>query len=49
MEKNFIIKRIAMVENQLKTRNIKSESVLDAMRNVPRHLFVPENFCNCAY
>jgi protein-L-isoaspartate(D-aspartate) O-methyltransferase len=38
-----------MVEEQLKTRNIKSEAVLDAMRNVPRHLFVPENLLDSAY
>ena len=38
-----------MVEEQLKTRNIKSEAVLDAMRSVPRHLFVPENMLNYAY
>ena len=38
-----------MVEDQLKTRNIKSEAVLDAMRNVPRHFFVPKNLQNNAY
>ena len=38
-----------MVESQLKSRNIKSEIVLDAMRSVPRHLFVPENLKNSAY
>ncbi len=31
-----------MVEQQLKARDIRSEPVLDAMRTVPRHLFVPE-------
>ena len=38
-----------MVEWQLKTRGIKLNAVLDAMRNVPRHLFVPENMRNHAY
>ena len=38
-----------MVEGQLKTRNIKSETVLNAMRNVPRHLFVPKDLQNQAY
>jgi len=38
-----------MVEKQLKARNIKSEAVLDAMRTVPRHLFVPENMQSRAY
>jgi len=30
-----------MIKEQLQTRGIKSEAVLDAMRKVPRHLFVP--------
>ena len=38
-----------MVEEQLITRNIKSDSVLNAMYNVPRHLFVSENQQSCAY
>jgi len=41
--------RHEMVEAQLKKRNIKSESVLEAMRNVPRHLFVPKNEQSRAY
>ena len=38
-----------MVEYQLKKRNVMSEAVLNAMRNVPRHLFVPEIVQNRAY
>ena len=38
-----------MVTEQLKTRNIKSEAVLEAMRTVLRHLFVPENLQSYAY
>jgi protein-L-isoaspartate(D-aspartate) O-methyltransferase len=38
-----------MVSEQLKARNIKSEAVLEAMRSVPRHLFVPENLQKHAY
>ena len=38
-----------MVENQLKARKIMSERVLEAMSNLPRHLFVPENLQNHAY
>jgi protein-L-isoaspartate(D-aspartate) O-methyltransferase len=34
--------RSRMVEEQLKPRNIRDERVLAAMRQVPRHLFVPE-------
>jgi len=32
-----------MVEEQLKPRNITSEAVLNAMSNVPRHVFVPDD------
>ena len=46
---NFEILRRDMVEKQLKARNIKSEAVLDAMRTVPRHLFVPNNLHSHAY
>jgi protein-L-isoaspartate(D-aspartate) O-methyltransferase len=34
--------RAAMVEEQLRARDIQSPRVLDAMGRVPRHLFVPE-------
>ena len=34
--------RARMVEEQLAARDIRSARVLDAMRTVPRHLFVPE-------
>ena len=38
-----------MVEEQLAARDIKSPGVLDAMRKVPRHEFVPEAFRLGAY
>jgi len=38
-----------MVERQLKPRGIASESVLGAMLDVPRHLFVPEELKGRAY
>jgi len=41
--------RHQMVEEQLKKRRIKSEAVLEAMRTVPRHLFVPQNMQRYAY
>jgi protein-L-isoaspartate(D-aspartate) O-methyltransferase len=41
--------RNRMVENQLKTGDIKSNAVLDAMCKVPRHLFVPKDLQNYAY
>lgn len=34
--------RSRMVEEQLRARDIRDVRVLDAMRTVPRHLFVPE-------
>jgi len=46
---DFTVERHRMVDEQLITREIKSEAVLDAMRNVPRHLFLPENMQNYAY
>ena len=40
---------IKMAEEQLITRGIKSKAVLDAMKNVPRHLFVLEKNQSDAY
>ena len=45
----FNAERNEMVERQLVPRGIVSQAVLDAMRNVPRHLFVPGNMQNSAY
>ena len=41
--------RERMVRNQIARRNIKDEKVLDAMRSVPRHWFVPERLQRLAY
>ena len=49
MDHDFEKPRHTMVEAQLRARNIKSEAVLEAMRKVPRHLFVPENMQKYAY
>ncbi len=38
-----------MVERQLVHRGIKDKRVLDAMSQVPRHLFVPEDMRSLAY
>lgn len=35
--------RTRMVTEQLQARDIHNERVLDAMRSVPRHLFIPEH------
>ena len=41
--------RLLMVERQIKARGIKNERVLEAMRKVPRHLFVPSESLDSAY
>ena len=46
---DFAIARNRMVEEQLIPRGVVSEAVLDAMRNVPRHLFIPGNLQSYAY
>ena len=38
-----------MVEEQIIGRDVKDARVLDAMRSVPRHLFVPEEYLEYAY
>jgi protein-L-isoaspartate(D-aspartate) O-methyltransferase len=49
MEPDFQDLSIKMVNEQLITRNIKSPSILEAMKNVPRHLFVPKSQQKNAY
>lgn len=41
--------RKTMTEQQIKNRGITNKKVLDAMMEVPRHLFVPENYRKHAY
>lgn len=41
-ESTFASARAAMVSEQIAARGIKAPEVLDAMRRVPRHRFVPE-------
>ena len=41
--------REEMVEDQIERRGVKDPLVLEAMRKVPRHLFVPENQQDKAY
>ena len=49
MIQDFRLEASRMVKEQLVTRDIRSEAVLDAMTNVPRHLFAPENLSGYAY
>src|SRR3990172_1629767 len=41
--------RLAMVESQIESRGVSNRRVLEAMRTVPRHLFVPESVRAMAY
>jgi protein-L-isoaspartate(D-aspartate) O-methyltransferase len=41
--------RSEMVDRQIVARGVTNERVLDAMRRVPRHLFVPEALRHAAY
>jgi protein-L-isoaspartate(D-aspartate) O-methyltransferase len=42
-------RRLRMVETQIKARGVKDTLVLNAMKKVPRHLFVPEKLKSKAY
>ncbi|MFC1546224.1 protein-L-isoaspartate(D-aspartate) O-methyltransferase [bacterium] len=42
-------RRYNMVDKQLQLRGIKDEKVLKAMLDVPRHLFVPDEYIDDAY
>jgi protein-L-isoaspartate(D-aspartate) O-methyltransferase len=47
--KDYKEQREAMVETQLKRRGIKDERVLEVLRTIPRHDFVPEDMKKFAY
>lgn len=49
MSQNFEQERESMVQTQIEARGVKDEKVLKAMREVPRHLLVPENMRVYAY
>lgn len=46
---SFYAARLRMVRTQIEERGIRDERVLAAMRRVPRHEFVPKEFCDRAY
>ncbi len=48
-EERYARARASMVEHQIAAMGITDTSVLDAMRSVPRHLFVPEEHRREAY
>ncbi len=41
--------RKRMIDDQIRARGVTNQAVLDAMRKVPRHLFVPSNLRDAAY
>jgi protein-L-isoaspartate(D-aspartate) O-methyltransferase len=43
------LERLKMVENQIEARGVADSTVLDAMRTVPRHRFVPNPYRERAY
>ena len=45
----FVQKRHKMVQEQIERRGIRDKLVLEAMRKVPRHLFVPDYLKDQAY
>ena len=45
----YLKDRNDMVNMQIRARGVKDPAVLEAMRNVPRHLFVPEDMMAYAY
>jgi protein-L-isoaspartate(D-aspartate) O-methyltransferase len=48
-ENEFARERENMVRHQIAARGIHDQRVLDAMRSVPRHLFVPAHFRGSSY
>jgi protein-L-isoaspartate(D-aspartate) O-methyltransferase len=48
-EEWFQRERMEMVERQIAARGVRDPRVLEAMRKIPRHLFVPEEYRNAAY
>jgi protein-L-isoaspartate(D-aspartate) O-methyltransferase len=48
-EEAFMLAREKMVREQIQRRGITDRRVLEVMKKVERHLFVPENLQNAAY
>jgi protein-L-isoaspartate(D-aspartate) O-methyltransferase len=46
---DYQAERYNMVDQQIRNRGIRNSEVLEAMRNVKRHLFVPEKYRHLAY
>ncbi len=48
-EAEYTARRHRMVNTQIERRGIRDQRVIEAIRQVPRHLFVPERFRSMAY
>jgi protein-L-isoaspartate(D-aspartate) O-methyltransferase len=48
-EERYLRARRRMVERQIEARGITDRRILDAMTEIPRHLFVPETYRTAAY
>lgn len=48
-EADFAAQREEMVQHQIKRRGVHDERLLNALRLVPRHLFIPEKHRHAAY
>ena len=48
-DSHFRTKHLSMVDTQIASRGVKDPGVLDAMRTVPRHQFVPRDQMDQAY
>lgn len=48
-EESFQRERVEMVERQIAARGVRDSRVLEAMRKIPRHLFIPPAYRNAAY
>ena len=48
-DEDFSRLRQKMVEQQIKNRGIRATNVIEACMNVPRHIFVPEEYRKYAY
>jgi protein-L-isoaspartate(D-aspartate) O-methyltransferase len=49
MKESYEKSRHAMVEDQIARRGIKNQAVLNAMREIPRHEFIPDSYRYDAY
>ena len=49
VDPDWTMQRERMVSQQIEARGVKDPLVLESMRSVPRHLFVPENYRDAAY